>query len=91
MSHEANSSEIYGKYPREKVFEVVKAAPWLRDQQFTSADMPTLHKQVAAIQRERPLNLVIVLEESLVRPSSNRWAACRLRRNWKTEEGRLVV
>jgi hypothetical protein len=47
MSHEANSSEIYGKYPREKVFEVVKAAPWLRDQQFTSADMPTLHKQVA--------------------------------------------
>jgi phosphoglycerol transferase MdoB-like AlkP superfamily enzyme len=65
MSHEANSSEIYGKYPREKVFEVVKSAPWLRDQQFTSADMPTLHKQVAAIQRERPLNLVIVLEESL--------------------------
>ncbi|HEX5342561.1 MAG TPA: LTA synthase family protein [Duganella sp.] len=65
MSHEANSSEIYGKYPREKVFEVVKSAPWLRDAQFTSADFPTLHKQVAAIQRERPLNLVIVLEESL--------------------------
>ncbi|WP_343733250.1 LTA synthase family protein [Duganella sp.] len=65
MSHEANSSEIYGKYPREKVFEVVKSAPWLRDQQFTSADLPTLHKQVAAVQRERPLNLVIVLEESL--------------------------
>jgi phosphoglycerol transferase MdoB-like AlkP superfamily enzyme len=65
MSHEANSSEIYGKYPREKVFEVVKSAPWLRDQQFTSADMPTLHKQVAAVERPRPLNLVIVLEESL--------------------------
>jgi len=65
MSHEANSSEIYGKYPREKVFEVVKSAPWLRNEQFTSPDFPTLHKQVAAIQRERPLNLVIVLEESL--------------------------
>jgi phosphoglycerol transferase MdoB-like AlkP superfamily enzyme len=65
MSHEANSSEIYGKYPREKVFEVVKSAPWLRNEQFTSVDFPTLHKQVAAIQRERPLNLVIVLEESL--------------------------
>ncbi|MTV36557.1 LTA synthase family protein [Duganella radicis] len=65
MSHEANSSEIYGKYPREKVFEVVKSAPWLRDQQFTSADLPTLHKQVAAVQRDKPLNLVIVLEESL--------------------------
>jgi phosphoglycerol transferase MdoB-like AlkP superfamily enzyme len=65
MSHEANSSEIYGKYPRDKVFEVVKSAPWLRDVQFTNAELPTLHKQVAAMQRERPLNLVIVLEESL--------------------------
>lgn len=65
MSHEANSSEIYGDYPREKVFQVVKSAPWLKDQQFTSAELPTLHKQVPAVQRERPLNLVIVLEESL--------------------------
>jgi phosphoglycerol transferase MdoB-like AlkP superfamily enzyme len=65
MSNEANSSEIYGKYPREKVFPTVKSAPWLKDLQFTSADLPTLHKQIAAIQRERPLNLVIVLEESL--------------------------
>jgi phosphoglycerol transferase MdoB-like AlkP superfamily enzyme len=65
MGNEANSSEIYGKYPREKVFPTVKSAPWLSDAQFTSADLPTLHKQVAAMQRERPLNLVIVLEESL--------------------------
>jgi phosphoglycerol transferase MdoB-like AlkP superfamily enzyme len=65
MSNEANSSEIYGKYPHEKVFPIVKSAPWLKDAQFTSADLPTLHKQVAAMQRERPLNLVIVLEESL--------------------------
>lgn len=65
MSHEANSSEIYGKYPREKVLQVVKSSPWLRDQQFTSLELPTLHKQVPVAQRERPLNLVIVLEESL--------------------------
>jgi phosphoglycerol transferase MdoB-like AlkP superfamily enzyme len=65
MSNEANSSEIYGKYSRDKVFPIVKSAPWLKDQQFISADLPTLHKQVAAMQRERPLNLVIVLEESL--------------------------
>jgi phosphoglycerol transferase MdoB-like AlkP superfamily enzyme len=65
MSDEANSSEIYGKYPREKVIPTVKSAPWLRDLQFTSAELPTLHKQIAAIPRERPLNLVIVLEESL--------------------------
>ena len=65
MSKEANSSEIYGKYPRDKVFQVVKSAPWLKDAQFTSAELPTLHKQVATARRERPLNLVIVLEESL--------------------------
>jgi phosphoglycerol transferase MdoB-like AlkP superfamily enzyme len=65
MGNEANSSEIYGKYPREKVFPTVKSAPWLRDLQFTSADLPTLHKQEAVMQRKRPLNLVIVLEESL--------------------------
>jgi phosphoglycerol transferase MdoB-like AlkP superfamily enzyme len=65
IQNEANSSEIYGAYPREKVFTTVKSAPWLQDAQFTSADLPTLHKQVAVMQRERPLNLVIVLEESL--------------------------
>ena len=65
MSKEANSSEIYGKFPREKVLSTVKAAPWLRDYQFPNAELPTLHAQQAAVQRERPLNLVIILEESL--------------------------
>ena len=65
MSKEANSSEIYGEYPREKVFTTVKSAPWLRDLQFTNPELPTLHQQTAFVQRERPLNLVIVLEESL--------------------------
>lgn len=65
MRNEARSSEIYGPFPREKVFEQVKAASWLHGAQFTSAEMPTLHRQLAAIQRDKPLNLVIVLEESL--------------------------
>lgn len=65
MRKEANSSEIYGAFPREKVFETVKSAAWLRDAKFTSAEFPTLHRQQAVMQRERPLNLVIVLEESL--------------------------
>jgi len=62
---EANSSEIYGPFPREKVFQQVKAMPWLRDYEFMSKDYPTLHRQTPAVQREKPLNLVIVLEESL--------------------------
>ena len=65
MRNEARSSEIYGAFPREKVFEQVKAASWLGGAQFTSSDLPTLHRQLAAIRRDKPLNLVIVLEESL--------------------------
>lgn len=65
MRKEANSSEIYGPFPREKVFETVKSAAWLKDAEFTSSEFPTLHRQQAAIKRDRPLNLVIVLEESL--------------------------
>ena len=65
LRKEANSSEIYGDFPRAKVFETVKSAAWLRDSQFTSNELPTLHRQEAVMKRARPLNLVIVLEESL--------------------------
>lgn len=65
MQKESRSSEIYGKMPREQVLAQVRAAPWLAGYQFTSPELPTLHRQQAAIVRERPKNLVIVLEESL--------------------------
>ena len=32
---------------------------------FTSDQLPTLHRQVASVRRDKPLNLVIVLEESM--------------------------
>ena len=65
LRKEAHSSEIYGALPRAEVFAEVKAAPWLAQYQFTDPALPTLHRQAAAIARPRPLNLVIVLEESL--------------------------
>lgn len=65
LRKEANSSEIYGAFPRDQVVNTVRQAPWLRDVQFTSSAFPTLHRQVAVMQRDRPLNLVIVLQESL--------------------------
>lgn len=65
MDNEAKSSEIYGDMPREQVIAEVKAAPWLRDYQFTNPELPTMHFQQAAIARAKPLNLVIVLQESL--------------------------
>jgi phosphoglycerol transferase MdoB-like AlkP superfamily enzyme len=43
----------------------VKASPWLKGYQFPNADLPTLHRQEPAIARDKPLNLVIVLQESL--------------------------
>jgi len=65
LRKEANSSEIYGRIPTSQVLAEVKAAPWLRNYSFPSKDLPTLHHQEAAIKRDRPLNLVIVLQESL--------------------------
>jgi len=65
MGNEAKSSEIYGDFPRERVLAEVKAAPWLRDYRFPNPELPTLHYQQAAIQRSKPLNLVIVLQESM--------------------------
>lgn len=65
LRKEANSSEIYGKFSREQVFTQIKATPWLKTYQFPSSELPTLHRQTPARQRTRPLNLVIVLEESM--------------------------
>ena len=65
LRKEAKSSEIYGSMPRDKILAEVTGAPWLKDYAFTNPELPTLHFQGAAVPRERPLNLVIVLEESL--------------------------
>ena len=68
MKHENRSSEIYGKMSEEEILTQVRTVrerlqdtrPLLGDK-----DIPTLTEQRATIRRERPLNLVIVLEESL--------------------------
>jgi phosphoglycerol transferase MdoB-like AlkP superfamily enzyme len=65
LRKEANSSEIYGSLSRDKVVAEVTSAPWLRNYRYPQAELPTLHYQQAAIARDRPLNLVIVLEESM--------------------------
>lgn len=65
MRKEANSSEIYGSMERDQILSLVKSASWLQGLEFTSQELPTLHRQPAAIARDKPLNLVIVLEESL--------------------------
>lgn len=65
MKHEAHSSEIYGKLSTEDMLQYSLDWPWLKAYQFDSTDYPTLHHQAAAHIRKKPLNLVIVLQESM--------------------------
>lgn len=68
MRHEARSSEIYGVMPEAEIMAEVRAArqalgdsrPLLDD-----PEIPTLTAQQATIHRQRPLNLVVILQESL--------------------------
>lgn len=65
MRHESRSSDIYGKL---EPTEMVKNAidwPWLDHYQFLQAEYPTLHWQTATAKRTKPLNLVIILQESM--------------------------
>ncbi len=56
LQHEAKSSAIYGKLPRETVFTLTGAK---------NTDIPTLTTLVPSVKRDKPLNLVILLQESL--------------------------
>ncbi|HEY0682480.1 MAG TPA: LTA synthase family protein [Steroidobacter sp.] len=58
-------SEIYGDMPAPEMIARVRGGMGAGPESFTSDRFPTLHKQTASVRRERPLNLVIVVEESL--------------------------
>lgn len=64
LKNEAQS-EIYGDMPAQEIISRVRYGMAAGPGSFTSEQFPTLHKQIASVRRERPLNLVIVLEESL--------------------------
>lgn len=65
MKHEARSSEIYGKLAIDDMIQYSLDWPWLKEYVFENPEYPTLHRQEAAVKREKPLNLVIVLQESM--------------------------
>ncbi|KAB2919724.1 MAG: sulfatase-like hydrolase/transferase [Dechloromonas sp.] len=68
ISHEARSSEIYGQMSEADILaEVLAARQALGDTRplVTNPEIPTLLSQQATVRRERPLNLVIILQESL--------------------------
>ncbi len=64
LKHETKSSAQYGEMSEQAITDnIAKLYPWLHPDY--QASIPTLHRQQASIYREKPLNLVIVLEESL--------------------------
>ncbi len=68
MSHDARSSEIYGTMPKEEILKQFAATrEMLGDRRplLGNAEIPTLIRQEATMRQRKPLNLVIILEESL--------------------------
>ncbi len=56
LQNESKSSQIYGKMDRSEVFKLTGAQ---------DTDIPTLKTLTPSIKRDKPLNLVIILQESL--------------------------
>jgi phosphoglycerol transferase MdoB-like AlkP superfamily enzyme len=65
MGADNHTSAIYGNMPHEEMVRRVRRDMGVPPNHFTSEQLPTLHRQQPSAQRSRPLNLVIVLEESL--------------------------
>ena len=64
MQHESNAAEVYGTLTQEQILaELHENYPWIRNEPQNM--FPTLNVRPATVQREKPLNLVIILEESL--------------------------
>jgi len=63
--YEDTGNQPYGKLPDNTVLNIVKKSMSVADSDFINTGMPTLHKQHAYKNRHKPLNLVIILEESL--------------------------
>ena len=65
LREESHLAHHYGKMPNDEVIRRIRKGMDLPDSAFANPDIPTLHRQIPKYKRERPLNLVIILEESL--------------------------
>ena len=62
MKNERSAADVYGDMPADDMHRIVNACAGIagRDEA-----IPSLHAQEPAVRRERPLNIVIIVEESL--------------------------
>jgi phosphoglycerol transferase MdoB-like AlkP superfamily enzyme len=68
LKHEAKSSEIYGEMSEEEAMQQLREMrALLQDHRplIGDANLPTYTRQAATMRRDKPLNLVIILQESL--------------------------
>lgn len=65
LKNESQSSEMYGDMALPEMIERVRTGMGVAPADFISEEVPTLHRQIASVRRAKPLNLVIVLEESM--------------------------
>lgn len=65
LKHEENVNDSYGSLSNENIINIVRSSPWLADKTFPNDKYPTVHFQQANVVREKPLNIVILLQESL--------------------------
>lgn len=63
--HETGLSLQYGQMPVPAMVASVRADMGVPLADFSSDAFPTLHQQTASVRRERPLNLILVLAESM--------------------------
>ena len=62
MKNERSAADVYGKMPDEEMNSIVKAGAGIDSQDCV---LPTLHVHQPASTRARPLNVVMIVEESL--------------------------
>lgn len=65
LKHEAQANRVYGSLSNDKVISEIRQTEYLRNTEFPYDNYPTVHYQQASVSRSQPLNIVIILEESL--------------------------
>jgi len=65
MKDEADAAKEYGRMDKDKMIDIVRTNSSADPGAFPNPDIPTLHHLTATGQPKKPLNLVIILEESL--------------------------
>lgn len=64
-THPEDPGAIYGRMPKDEVFKRIMASNGLRQEDCTNPSLPFLHYQKSGFDVQRPMNLVIILEESI--------------------------